>query len=72
MISNGSRPGGAFYAQADHELTDTIKLIGGFQANKIGDISLDAVPRGGLIWTPDLALERKSSLQPSLPRAQFE
>ncbi len=52
IISNGSRPSGAFYGQADHELTDTIKLIGGFQANKIDDISLNVVPRGGLIWTP--------------------
>jgi outer membrane receptor for ferrienterochelin and colicins len=52
IISNGSRPGGAFYGQADHELTDTIKLIGGFQANKIGNISLNAVPRGGIVWTP--------------------
>ena len=53
VISDGSRPGGAFYAQADHELTDTLKLIGGFQANKIGNISLDVVPRGGFLWTPD-------------------
>lgn len=52
IISNGSRPAGGFYGQADHELTDTVKLIGGFQANKIGTISLDVVPRGGLIWTP--------------------
>jgi len=51
-ISGGGRPGGAFYAQDDHELSDTLKVIGGFQANKIDGIHLNAVPRGGLIWTP--------------------
>jgi outer membrane receptor for ferrienterochelin and colicins len=52
VISNGSRPSGAFYAQDDHQLTDSLKLIGGFQANKIDDIHLNVVPRGGIIWTP--------------------
>lgn len=28
------------------------KLIGGFQANKVGNIDLDIVPRAGLIWYP--------------------
>lgn len=51
-ISHGSRPSGAFYAQDEHELTDSIKLIGGFQANKIDGIKLNVVPRGGVIWTP--------------------
>lgn len=51
-ISRGSRPDGAFYAQDDHELTESIKLIGGFQANKVENIALNVVPRGGLIWTP--------------------
>jgi outer membrane receptor for ferrienterochelin and colicin len=36
----------------DHKLTDSLKLIGGFQANKVGSISLSVVPRGGIIWKP--------------------
>ncbi|HEX5229384.1 MAG TPA: TonB-dependent receptor [Bryobacteraceae bacterium] len=51
-ISDGSHRGGAFYAQDDHELTKSIQLIGGFQANKIENISLNVVPRGGIVWTP--------------------
>jgi outer membrane receptor protein involved in Fe transport len=48
----GERPGGAFYAQFDHQLFDDVKLVGGFQTNKIGNLALDTVPRGGLTWTP--------------------
>ena len=51
-ISNGSRPGGAFYAQWDHQLIDTVKLVGGFQVNKIEGIGVNAVPRAGVIWNP--------------------
>ncbi len=60
IITNGSRPGGAFYGQADHELTDTIKLIGGFQTNKIGNIPLNTVPRGGIVWTPTMGWSLKA------------
>ena len=51
-IADGSRPGEAFYGQIDHELLENVKLIGGFQANKIGRLDLDIVPRAGLIWSP--------------------
>ena len=51
-ISDGRRSGYAGYAQLDHRLVDTVKLIGGFQANKIGSLALDVVPRGGIIWSP--------------------
>ena len=51
-ISDGQRSGSAGYAQIDHRLTDNVKLIGGFQANKIGSLALDVVPRGGVIWSP--------------------
>jgi outer membrane receptor protein involved in Fe transport len=50
-ITDGSQSGGAFYAQIDHALRDNLKLIGGFQANKMDDIKLDVVPRGGVIWS---------------------
>jgi len=52
LIANGSRAGGAFYGQFDHQLLRNVKLIGGFQANKIGALTLSVVPRGGIIWNP--------------------
>jgi outer membrane receptor protein involved in Fe transport len=50
LISHGSRPGEAFYGQVEHDLLDNLSLIGGFQANKIGDLKLDVVPRAGVVW----------------------
>lgn len=52
VISNGSRPGGDFYGQVDHKLLNNLKVIGGFQANKIGSLDLNVVPRAGVIWKP--------------------
>ena len=52
QISDGSRPGGAFYAQWDHQLVDTVKLVGGFQVNKIAGTGLNVVPRAGVVWNP--------------------
>jgi len=52
QISNGSRPGGAFYAQWDHQLVDTVKLVGGFQVNKVENTSVNTVPRAGVVWNP--------------------
>lgn len=51
-IAEGSRTGEGFYGQLDHQLLQTVKLIGGFQANKIGTLSLSVVPRAGVIWNP--------------------
>ncbi|MGA7573290.1 MAG: TonB-dependent receptor [Terriglobales bacterium] len=50
--AQGRRYGGAFYAQLDHQLLQDVKLIAGFQTNKIGSIPLNTVPRGGVIWAP--------------------
>jgi outer membrane receptor protein involved in Fe transport len=52
IAAQGTRPGGAFYGQLDHQLLRNLKLIGGFQTNKIGDISLNTVPRVGGVWSP--------------------
>lgn len=52
ISARGSEPGGAFYAQIDHQLLRDVKLIAGFQTIKIGSIPLDVVPRAGVIWTP--------------------
>jgi outer membrane receptor for ferrienterochelin and colicins len=60
VITNGARPSGAFYAQLDHQLLDTVKLIGGFQLNKIANIDLDFVPRAGVIWNPYSRLSVKA------------
>lgn len=51
-ISNGQRSGSGGYVQLDHRLRKGVKLIGGFQANKIGELNLDVVPRAGVLWTP--------------------
>jgi len=50
--AQGRRNSSGVYAQLEHKLTDYLKLVGGFQVNKIGAISANAVPRAGIIWTP--------------------
>jgi outer membrane receptor protein involved in Fe transport len=50
--AGGSRPAGGFYAQLDHQLLPSVKLIGGFQSNKFAGIPFSTVPRGGVIWSP--------------------
>jgi len=52
LVEDGKRWGSGFYVQYEHRLTDDLKLIGGVQANKIGSLAFDAVPRGGLLWNP--------------------
>ena len=64
--AQGRRYGGAFYAQLDHQLLQDVKLIAGFQTNKIGSIPLNTVPRGGVIWTPDVPDQRQGPIQSSL------
>jgi outer membrane receptor protein involved in Fe transport len=48
-ISEGSRPGSAFYGQVTQSFGQRVSAIGGFQANKIGSLALDVVPRSGLV-----------------------
>jgi len=50
--AQGSRNSSGVYAELDHKLTDYLKLVGGFQVNKIGAIAANVVPRAGIIWTP--------------------
>jgi outer membrane receptor protein involved in Fe transport len=52
IAATGNRPGGSFYVQLDHQLVRQLKLVGGFQTNKIGTIPLDVVPRAGAVWSP--------------------
>src|SRR6185295_16398197 len=48
-ISDGSRLGSAFYGQISQFVGPRVSLIGGFQANKIGALALDVVPRSGVV-----------------------
>lgn len=51
-VADKSRQNVALYAQVDFWALDNLKLIGGVQANKVGDLDLDVVPRAGVIWYP--------------------
>lgn len=52
LDAQGSRPAGSVFAQLDHQLLPSLKLIGGFQSNKFGGIPFSTVPRTGGIWSP--------------------
>lgn len=50
VVSDGARSSYGWYAQADFQVVKSVKVIGGFQANKIGQSDVTVVPRAGLIW----------------------
>ena len=52
LVAGGTRPSGGFYAQLDHQLLPSLKLIAGFQSNKFAGIPFSTVPRTGAIWSP--------------------
>ncbi|MEO8098894.1 MAG: TonB-dependent receptor [Acidobacteriota bacterium] len=52
QISSGSRPGGAIYGQWDHQLLNSVKLVGGFQLNKTSSTGVNTSPRMGVLWNP--------------------
>jgi outer membrane receptor protein involved in Fe transport len=52
IVMHGTRSASGFYAQHEHRLTDSLKVVGGLQANKIGNIALNVVPRAGIVWNP--------------------
>lgn len=52
VSAQGSRLSGGVYAELEHQLVKSLKLIGGFQTNKIGNIPMNTVPRVGAIWSP--------------------
>jgi outer membrane cobalamin receptor len=52
IVMRGGRSATGFYVQHEHKLTGDLKVIGGLQANKIGTIALNVVPRVGLLWNP--------------------
>lgn len=47
------------YAQMDYTPVRQVKLIGGIQANKVGDLDWDAEPRLGIILSPTSRLSLK-------------
>ena len=60
VVSKGDVNSFAFYAQLDYRLLESLKLIGGMQANKVENIKLNVVPRAGLIWYPAPRLNVKA------------
>jgi len=52
VASDGYVNAYAGYAQIDYWLLQSLKLIGGLQANKVGKLHPDVVPRAGAIWYP--------------------
>jgi outer membrane receptor for ferrienterochelin and colicins len=52
VVADSERGSLALYSQVDYWVAKNLKLIGGFQANKVQNIKLDVVPRGGVIWYP--------------------
>ena len=59
-VSDSHRPGEAFYAQLEHAIGSRLSLIGGFQANKIGKLDLNVVPRFGVVWPVTSGLSVKA------------
>ncbi len=51
-INDNHRYSFGIYTQVDYKLFNSLKLIGGLQANKVEELDLDVVPRGGIIWNP--------------------
>jgi len=60
MVENGKRWGSGFYVEQEHRLRDDLKLVGGLQANKIGSLALNVVPRAGILWNPASHLTMKA------------
>ena len=52
VVSQGSRFSYGGYAELAYRATDSLKFVGGFQANKIGSSGVTVVPRTGIIWDP--------------------
>jgi len=59
-ITDDNRSSFGFYTQMDYRLQQNLKLIGGFQANKVENIDLDIVPRAGIIWYPVAGINVKA------------
>ncbi len=71
VIAQGGWSGGTGYAQLNHQLLNSLKLVGGLQVNKVGNVALNVVPRGGMIWTCSCrASVRQGTLQPGVSSAQ--
>jgi outer membrane receptor protein involved in Fe transport len=58
--SHGTRSAGAAYAQMDYRPLGKLKLVGGFQVNKVGTLKAAFVPRAGVLWDPASRLNVKA------------
>ena len=60
VVTNDARQlGFQAYAQMDYTPWRLVKLIGGIQANKVGDLAVDAEPRVGIIVSPTSRISLK-------------
>lgn len=60
VVSDGTRESAGFYAQLDYQLIESLKLIGGVQANAIENVDPEVVPRAGIIFNPISQLNFKA------------
>lgn len=60
VTSDLNRSAIAIYSQVDYWVIKSLKLIGGFQVNKVEDTDMKVVPRGGVIWYPISSLSVKA------------
>lgn len=60
VTSDVDRGAVAVYSQVDYWVIKSLKLIGGFQGNKVDGIDLKVVPRAGFIWYPISSLSMKA------------
>jgi outer membrane receptor protein involved in Fe transport len=52
VTSDLNRGALAMYTQIDYWMLENLKLIAGFQANKVEDEDMEVLPRGGVVWYP--------------------
>lgn len=52
LVSDDQRASYGIYSQIDYQLFQNLKIISGFQANKVKSLDVNIVPRVGAIWYP--------------------
>lgn len=60
VTSDLNRGALAMYTQLDYWMLENLKLIGGFQANKVDNEDIEVLPRGGVVWYPVSKLSFKA------------
>ena len=60
VVSEGDLNNFALYSQLTYQIMQNVKLIAGMQGNKVENLDLDIVPRGGVIWHPTECINVKA------------